>query len=209
MLKKEIDLLKTELSEKVSCLGKQGALIAAGGVVALVGAIFCLIGVATLIAFALHQAGLSVGMSIWISFLVFGLAIAGTGLFLLKSGLAALKQTSIAPTETIATVKEIAQRDVSAAGIVASADIKSEKGDKTRKARAEAEEKIGKVASGFEEIQARMTPKYMWSAACTAAKRRPRMTASIAGAVVSLGYLALRHHRKASDGDGHLELVID
>jgi hypothetical protein len=213
MIKTELALLKSEISASVSKMGKDGAMIAAGGFVAYTGAVLALVGLACLIAFALNKAGLSVLMALWISFLVFGLLIAATGYMVLKSGLSKMKEVSVAPKQTVATVKEFVKGDASAAGIVASKDLKDEKSEKTQRARVAAEKKIATVQSELAEVQARLKPKYMWDATCTAVKRRPKAAAGIGAAVVGLAYLmAKRRHNHKHNGDMNLkdyELILD
>jgi ElaB/YqjD/DUF883 family membrane-anchored ribosome-binding protein len=213
MIKSELALLKSEISATVSSMGKDGVMILAGGFIAYTGAIFALVGLATLIAFALNKAGLSIMMSMWISFLVFGLAIAATGYLILKSGISKFKEVKVAPKETISSVKEFVKGGTSAAGIVASKDIKDEASEKTHQARVRADKKIEKVQSELAEVQARMKPKYMWNATCTAVKRRPKMSAGIGAAVIALGYvMAKRRHNHHSNGKvttKDYELVLD
>ena len=214
MIKAEIDLLKSEITTSISAMGKDGVLVLMGGFIAYTGAVLALVGVAVLIAFALHKAGLSVGMATWISFLVFGLAIAGTGFGILKSGLSKFKKTSVAPKQTIATVKGIASgANMKASGIVGSSDIKDEAGEKTHKARVAAEKKIEKVQSELAEVQARMKPKDLWDATCTAVKRRPKASAGIGAAVIALGYIMARsrsrHHRNGKANFKDYEIVLD
>jgi hypothetical protein len=64
------------------------------------------------------------------------------------------------------------------------------------------------------EVQARLKPKYMWSATCTAVKRRPKMSAGIGAAVVALGYVMARRHHNHRNGNGKVvtkdyELILD
>jgi hypothetical protein len=213
MIKREIALLKAEIAAAASSMGKDGIMIVVGGFIAYTGAIFVLVGVATLIAFALHAVGLSILMSTWISFLVFGLLIAGSGYGILKSGLSAFKKVQIAPKQTISTVKEFVKGDTRAAGIVASEDLKDEKSEKTHKARVAAEKQMETVQSELAEVRARMKPKYMWQATCTAVKRRPKATAGIGAAVIALGYVMAKrrhaHHRGGKANAKEYELVLD
>jgi hypothetical protein len=214
MIKSELALLKSEVSASVSNMGKDGAMIAAGGFVAYTGAVLALVGLACLIAFALNKAGLSVLMALWISFLAFGLLIAATGYLVLKSGLKKMKEVSVSPKQTVATVKEIVKGETSAAGIVASKDLKDEKSEKTQRARVAAEKRIATVQSELAEVQARMKPKYMWAATCTAAKRRPKAAAGIGAAVVGLAYLMVKRRHNGHNGNGKVaikdyELILD
>jgi ElaB/YqjD/DUF883 family membrane-anchored ribosome-binding protein len=212
MLKREIALLKAEITASVSSMGKDGMMIVIGGFIAYTGAIFLLIGLAVLIAFALHAAGLSIMTATWIAFLVFGLVVAGIGYGILKSGISAFKKVDIAPKQTLSTVKEFVKGETSAAGIVASDDIKDEKSEKTHKARVAAEKKMDTVQSELAEVRARMKPKYMWQATCTAVKRRPKTSAGVGAAVIALGYvMAKRRHTHHRDGKlaKEYELLLD
>jgi ElaB/YqjD/DUF883 family membrane-anchored ribosome-binding protein len=102
--------------------------------------------------------------------------------------------------------------ETSAAGIVASDDIKDEKSEKTHKARVAAEKKMDTVQSELAEVRARMKPKYMWQATCTAVKRRPKTSAGVGAAVIALGYvMAKRRHTHHRDGKlaKEYELLLD
>src|SRR5687768_1155867 len=202
MLKSELALLKSEISASVSNMGKDGAMIAAGGFVAYTGAVLALVGLACLIAFGLNKAGLSVLMALWISFLGFGLLVAAGGYMVLKSGLSKMKEVSMSPKQTVATVKEFVKGETGAAGIVASKDLKDEKSEKTQRARVAAEKNIATVQSELAEVQARSKPKYMWAATCTAAKRRPKAAAGIGAAVVGLAYLMVKRRHNGHNGNG-------
>jgi hypothetical protein len=212
MIKSELALLKSEISASVSNMGKDGAMIAAGGFIAYTGAVLALVGIASLIAWGLNAAGLSVLMSLWIAFLAFGLIVAAAGYMILKSGLSKMKEVSMSPKQTVATVKEFVKGETGAAGIVATKDLKDEKDEKTQRARVVAEKKIATVQSELAEVQARMKPKYMWNATCTAVKRRPKAAAGIGAAVLTLGYLMAKrrsNHRNGKVVTEDYELVLD
>jgi hypothetical protein len=202
MLKREMDLLKTELSEKMSCMGKQGVNVAIGGGVALIGVIFLLIGICGLIAFGLIKAGLDPMLAFGLAFLGFGLIMGIVGYLVLNKGIAALKTTSFAPAQTLRTVKEITKPDANPITAHATAgETESEKARKVKQARAAVERKIQDVQTEAAELRARMTPKYMWAATRTACSRRPQLTAGIGAAVVALGYLLMRRrHRTITIG---------
>jgi ElaB/YqjD/DUF883 family membrane-anchored ribosome-binding protein len=200
MFKSEINLLKSEISATFSNMGKDGVMILVGGVIAYTGAVLAFIGLAALIAFAIHAAGLSTLMSLWISFLAFGLLVAATGYLVLKSGISKFKEVKFAPNETVATVKEFVKGETPAGGIVASKDLKDEKSEKTHRARVAAEKKIEKVQNELAEVQARMKPKYMWQATCTAVKRRPKTSAGIGASIIALGYVMAKRHMHRRTG---------
>src|SRR5438874_13328664 len=82
-VREEVQLAKTELSEKISSKTKSGTKIAIGGFVAYAGLIVFLIGLGWLIGFALTKAGLEPLLAQFIGLGFIGLVIAGSGAFVL------------------------------------------------------------------------------------------------------------------------------
>src|SRR5436190_23441590 len=68
LLKREMDLLKAELGQKISCMGRQGIFIGIGAVVAVLGVTLLLVGLCGFITYGLNKAGLSPLMSFAIAF---------------------------------------------------------------------------------------------------------------------------------------------
>ena len=199
MLKTEMDLFKAEMSEKASCMGRQGMFIGIGAIVALLGATLLLVGICGFIAFGLNKAGLSPLLSFGIAFAAFGTIVAGAGYFILNKGIKTLSKTKIAPEQTVRTVKEITKPDanpVRAHKGLLTDEEDDDKSHRVKAARIAAEKKIEKVQREAAEIRARMNPKYLWAATCTAAKRRPKMSAGIGASIVALGYLLIRRRRR-------------
>lgn len=106
-LRQEINLAKTELSEKFASLARNGASVGIGGFIAYAGTIVLLAGLGFLIAWLIHLAGIE---ALFASFLgLFGiglLTIAAGGAFVF-SGLAHLRKESLAPERTIRTLQEL------------------------------------------------------------------------------------------------------
>lgn len=98
LVRKEVDLAKTEMTQKATEVGKDAGYIAAGGAVAYVGLI--------VLAFALVYLLADLFLPLWASALIVGLVIAGIGYFLVQRGLTALKRTNLTPRETIESLKE-------------------------------------------------------------------------------------------------------
>jgi hypothetical protein len=101
LVRKELDLATTELTAKARKAGGQIGIAAAGG--ALVHA-----GVLVLLAM-LVMALVSLGLAAWLAALLVGLAAVAIGYVLVNRGLSALRNTSIAPRQTIETLKEDAR----------------------------------------------------------------------------------------------------
>jgi len=98
LVRQEMNLARTEMSQKLSRLGKDVGFMAAGGLVAYAG----LLTLIAALVIILHE----VGLALWASALLVGLVVAGVGGFLLVRGLNALKQEDLTPHETIASLKE-------------------------------------------------------------------------------------------------------
>jgi uncharacterized membrane protein len=97
LVRQEVQLAKTEMSQKASRVGKDVGFLAAGGAVAYAGLLAIIAGVIFLLALVIP---------LWLSALLVGIAVAAAGYFLVRKGLDALKQEDLAPRETIETLKE-------------------------------------------------------------------------------------------------------
>ncbi len=100
LVRKEVQLAKTEMTQKASRVGKDIGFLAAGGAVAYAGLLAILAGIIVLLGQAIPM---------WLSALLVGLVVAGVGYFLVRRGLDALKQEDLAPRQTIETLKEDGQ----------------------------------------------------------------------------------------------------
>lgn len=98
LVRQEVALAKTEISQKASRMGKDAGFIAAGGAVAYAGLLAIIAAVIILLAQA--------GIPWWASALLVGIVVAGSGAFLIWKGLQALKREDLTPRETLATLKE-------------------------------------------------------------------------------------------------------
>jgi hypothetical protein len=97
LVRKEVQLAKTEMSQKASRVGKDVGFLAVGGAVAYAGLLAVLAGVIVLLGQVIPM---------WLSALLVGLVVAGVGYFLVRRGLDALKREDLAPRQTIETLKE-------------------------------------------------------------------------------------------------------
>ncbi len=97
LVRQEVNLAKTEMSDKVSRAGKQVGVLAAGGALAYAGFLAILAGIIAL---------LNDVMPLWLSALLVGLVVAVVGYVLVRRGLEALKREDFTPRETIETLKE-------------------------------------------------------------------------------------------------------
>ena len=97
LVRQEVALAKTEMTQKASRVGKHMGILAAGGAVAYAGLLAIVAGVIAL---------LNVVMPLWVAALLVGVVIAVVGYILVRRALDALKREDFAPRETIETLKE-------------------------------------------------------------------------------------------------------
>jgi len=101
LVRKEVELATTELTAKARVAGAQVGVAAAGGALAHAG---------LLVLMAALVIGLAeIGLAPWLSALIVGVLAVGIGYMLVNRGLAGLRRTSLAPTQTIETLKEDAR----------------------------------------------------------------------------------------------------
>jgi len=101
LVRQEVNLATTEMSQKAKRVGIDIGFLVAGGAVAYAGFL------ALLAALIIGLGQLDVPW--WLSALLVGLIVAGIGAFLVMRGLNALKGESLAPERTIQTLKEDAE----------------------------------------------------------------------------------------------------
>lgn len=100
LVRQEVQLAKTEITQKVTGVAKNVGFLAAAG-------LFAFVGFEALIAALIL--GLATKLSPWLAALIVGLALAALGGILAFMGIAAFKKAGLAPQETIETLKEDAQ----------------------------------------------------------------------------------------------------
>lgn len=98
LVRQEMRLARTELRQNVRQLGKDAAGLAIGGGVAAVGGL-------VLVAFLVAGLGELLGDNYWLSALLVGAAMAGAGVWLAMRALRDMKGVSLAPEETLSTLR--------------------------------------------------------------------------------------------------------
>jgi drug/metabolite transporter (DMT)-like permease len=101
LVRQEVQLAKTEMTAKAQKAAASAGITAAGGALAHAG---------FLVLLAALVIGLTqLGVAPWLSALIVGVLTIGIGYMLVNKGLSALRSTSVAPTQTIETLKESAK----------------------------------------------------------------------------------------------------
>lgn len=101
LIRQETRLAKAELGEKLATVGRNAMLIGAG-------VAFALAAVGALAA-AIVLLLIEVGILPWLAAVLAALVMGGTAFALAQSGISALKNQSIAPVETMHSLKETTQ----------------------------------------------------------------------------------------------------
>jgi hypothetical protein len=105
LLKQEVNLAKTEMSEKASRIGANLGEVAVGGAVALLGSIALLLAAVYGLTSILNNF-MDQEVAVWLAPLIVGGILAAVGYSLIKKALATLKQESITPQKTTQSLQE-------------------------------------------------------------------------------------------------------
>lgn len=97
LVRQEVKLATTEMSQKAAYAGKRAGLIAAGGVLALVSVLVLTAGIVLLLGLV---------MPYWASALIVAALVGVAAYVVIKAGIRALKAFDLKPSETIASLKD-------------------------------------------------------------------------------------------------------
>ena len=106
LLRQEVALAKTEMSEKASKFGRNAAYLAVGGLVAYAGLMFILLTLMRLTSLGLLSAGLSAATTAWLAPAIIGVVVAIIGYALVQKAINTFSRESLAPEKTIQSLKE-------------------------------------------------------------------------------------------------------
>ena len=101
LIQKEIQLAKTEMTARVTTVGRDAAMMGAGGALAYAALLIGLMALAFLLA--------ELTRSTWLSFLIVAIVVGVIAAVLIQRGRAELQRTDLTPRQTIETIKEDAE----------------------------------------------------------------------------------------------------
>jgi len=101
LVKQEVALAQTELTQKATKVGKNVGYLVVGGAVAYAALLAFVAGLIIILGNALDNH--------WLAAFLVGIVIAVAAAVMIMSALSALKATGITPTQTVETIKEDAQ----------------------------------------------------------------------------------------------------
>lgn len=105
LLRQEVELAKTEMSEKASRVGTNLGSLAVGGAVTFLGALALLAAVISGLTSLLDQF-MDLNIAVWLAPLLVGIALAVIGYGLVKKALETLKRESLTPRKTTESLQE-------------------------------------------------------------------------------------------------------
>jgi len=193
LIREEVQLAKTEISEKISRFGRNAAWLAAGGVAALAGFIILLASLSSLLSFAFESAGLSRSLAFFLGALIIGGGAVLFGLGSIKKAVRCFSEEPLAPEKTVHTLKDLKP------GSASEVPRPARPGPKRSSSEIEASvvttrKEVGQTA---EEITERLTPRY-WGQTIKRQVRSHPLRASFIGAGTGLlSFLVIwgRRHR--------------
>jgi len=162
LIKEEVQLAKTEISEKLSRMGRHSVSLAVGGFVAYAGLIVFLAGLGLLLAYAFETLGLQRPLAGFIGLAIMGLVAGGIGYAFIAEAIKCFSHESIAPEKTVETLKDLKQEIKPSAREAAPEPTKTatepkRSSDEIQASVVATEQMMGETV---EEIGRRLTPHY-------------------------------------------------
>lgn len=198
LIKKEIDLAKTELGENFSALGKNAGLAAAGAVMTLFAVFLLLLGIGAIIARLLQAADLSPGTAYFISFMGLALLLGGIGYFLIHKAMDAFSKLSFSPDKALAGAKgaEPVPIEIRKAIENGEKDIKEPKRS-SHELQSEVIAARTRMDDEMAELKSRLTPGYLIRSLFAGIKHHPTRAILIGASTGLGGYLVWRNKHLA------------
>jgi hypothetical protein len=101
LVRKEIELARTAITPPAPRVGRDAAMLGAGGALAYAALLVALIAVALLL--------IDIGLTPWLAFLIVAAIVGAIAAVLIQRGRAELQRAQLAPRQTIETLKEDAE----------------------------------------------------------------------------------------------------
>lgn len=170
LLRQEIELLKSELSEKISYFGRNAVALAIGGFIAYAGFIVLLMGLGWLAAWGLQQAGVQPVLAGFIGLAGIGLLIAIVGAAFLMKGMKAFAKESLAPQKTIHTLQRLKNSEAPAPGMT---ELESAPKHSSSEMQSRVVATSDRVTDTIEELGQRLSPSHINAQVKTRIREKP------------------------------------
>jgi hypothetical protein len=188
LIRQEIQLVKTEISENISCFGRNATWLGVGGVIAYAGLIVFLGGLASLLAYAFQKAGMQSSMANFLGLGIVGLVVALLGFTFLMKALKAFKVASLAPEKTLQTLKELKLGEHGHEPTTSKPELRPSSNELQSKV----DVTITRMEETTDELRERLTPRYVRQTVVTQIKTHPVVSGLIGASTGLLGFLLIR-----------------
>jgi hypothetical protein len=211
LVREEVALAKTEMTEKLSCYAKNGVSVAIGGFVAYAGVIVLLLGLGALLGQVFMNLGWPPHIAFGAGWGIVGFLIAAIGGVMVLKTIKTMSSSSLAPEKTIETIHEfkgdhaeyLAKKEREKIETPSNGNHKRSSDE--IKASVETTQKM--MGDTMDELKNRLTPGYMGRSLVAGVKHHPER-AAISGAVAGLiGFLVMRRRAHQKDAAELMELL--
>jgi len=192
LIREEIKLAKTELSQKFGVFGKNAAFLAIGGLVAYGGALILFAGLGGLIAYFFSHGGMNPLMAIALGLLIMGVLIAGLGGAFVMKALGAFKEESLAPERTIDAIKHNTDKNPAKERVEAPKEPELRSPDEIK---SDIDTTQDLMKAHARELKQRLTPAYMGKAFAAGVRHHPVRASLIVAASGLVGFFVVKHQR--------------
>ena len=107
LIREELELVRSEMLEKISCYSRNAVILVIGGFVAYAGLIVLFGGIGVLIGFAFQKLGLDSMLATFIGLGAMGLLVIIVGAVMILNGMKAMSAGTLAPERTLDTIKHL------------------------------------------------------------------------------------------------------
>jgi len=188
-IKQELQLVKTEISENISRLGRDAAILAAGGFLAYAGLIVFLIGLGWLLTYAFEAAGLDPVLASFLGAALIGLVMMITGGAVLLNLVKKLSRDAVVPHRALHTIEEL---KTGRSPLVMEKATPPAPNPSTPEVQAQVEATEDRLEETLDELGRRLNPKYINARVKRRLREKPYSASLIAVIAGLLGGLFLR-----------------
>jgi len=190
LIKQEVELAKTEMSEKVSRLGRSAVGLAIGGFTAYGGVLLLLASIGSLLAFGFESMGLQRTLAECLGFGIIAITAGLIGYAFIAKALRALSGESLAPEKTLHTLRELKGDEVEST--MEEIEPAPEPKRSSEEVQASVETTQYEMTETMEEISHRLTPRYMGQTIARQIKAHPVRSSLIGAGTGLAGFFAIR-----------------
>lgn len=193
-IRQEAQLVKTELFEKLSRLGRNTATLAVGGAVAYAGLVVFIMGLCWLLAWTFQQAGLAPLFAGFVGLAAIGLLVTVIGGVLLLLALKSISQQSITPGRSLQTLAELSGAEAAPATRPRPVSEPSQSSAELQSCVEATESRLGET---LDELGRRVSPTHLKAKAAKGIKDRPYYSslAAMVTGFLSAFLIRRRFHR--------------